>query len=126
MRHNDVPISMLLCDGFHGVDYHDNYSVPNSPLGTIGIPYTPCTPGADNSTNSSTSDTPCTPCENSSNKSFAQNKFKKSPTDPNITNCDICNGIMATNIKHVDIPKLLFCTDLHGYDYHNNPNNLKK
>lgn len=154
MRHHEVPITFLTCDGFHGVDYHDNYSNPGTPSSvcystSYSSPNTPIIYnenlsnvqyGNINSNNlynlNDSNDSNDSNYSNNLNNSNDQNdfnnktdntfsfvKYKKSPNDAIIKDCDICKGIVVVNYKHSNIPNLFICNDLHenefhGYDFH--------
>lgn len=131
--------NIFFYDEIHGNDYHSSkYSHKNSISSSSSSSYTssytssiPCTPY--------TPYTPCTPYYlnlnnikksnivlNNTNDTYLIIKNKKHNididilTEPIFNDCSLCNGIVITNIKHINIPMYFSCDDLHGYDYHTN------
>lgn len=134
MNHNEIPTTIFFYDDIHGNDYHSKYSHKNSNSSSPSSSYTssiPCTPY-----------TPYTPYTSYTSCNLNRNNIKKSnivfyntnntnfiiknkkqniidiSTEPKFNDCNLCNGMVVTNIKHINIPMYFSCDDLHGYDYH--------
>lgn len=160
----------MTCDGFHGVDYHDNYSNPGTPYSmcystpSYSTPSTPMLYNENVNTKDFNMDSNNSYNLNDSNdlnysdnlkklnlnnsnessdindfdrlnnendlnykinnkinkKIYMNPKYKKTPIDPIVKDCNICKGIIVVNYKHEDIPKLFTCNDLNENEFHGN------
>lgn len=144
MNHNEIPTNIFFYGEIHGNDYHSSkYSHKNSNSSSHTssshtssyVPYTPCSPYTPHTLY--TSYTPYTSHNsyfnikksnivlNNTNDTnlIIKNKNKNTidiSTEPKFNDCNLCNGLVITNIKHINIPMYFSCDDLHGYDYHTN------
>ena len=148
MRHHDIPITFLTCDGFHGVDFHDNYSSPGTPYSmcystpSYSYPNTPLLCSENdvqyknidsnnsynlndsnnssdyNNSNNSNNSNDLNDIDNKRRMDMSNVKYRKSSSDAIIKDCDICEGIIIVNYKHSDIPNIFMCNDLCENEFH--------